>query len=154
MKNKTEPSGRTCDLERPRGVRPTSAPSSELIQMLVKQIKSEIYGWSWCGGWDGSVPPLREREKGSSHHTNTASQWCNLELRCYTANYLQNNTGKNTLERKGSTQKPFLAPSHSINSAKTMLSRLNEVRKRVQRACRRAASTLDQHGASLHRRDP
>lgn len=46
----TVASGSTGDLEGRRGVRPTSAPNSELIQTLVKQIKSEIYGRSWCGG--------------------------------------------------------------------------------------------------------
>lgn len=47
---KTEPSGLTGDLEGRRGVRPTSASDRELIQTLVKQIKSEIYGWTRCGG--------------------------------------------------------------------------------------------------------
>lgn len=46
----TVASGSTGDLGGRRGVRPTSAPNSELIQTLVKQIKSEIYGWSWCEG--------------------------------------------------------------------------------------------------------
>lgn len=36
--------GPTADLEGQRGVRPIPAPDSELTQMVVKQIKSEIYG--------------------------------------------------------------------------------------------------------------
>lgn len=39
-----------ADLKGQRGARPTAAPDSELIQMVVKQIKSEIYGGRWCGG--------------------------------------------------------------------------------------------------------
>lgn len=39
-------SGPTSNLKGQRGVRPTPAPDSELTQMSVKQIKSEIYGGS------------------------------------------------------------------------------------------------------------
>lgn len=46
FKREKELSGPTGDLEGQRGVRPTPAPDSELTQMVVKQIKSEIYGGS------------------------------------------------------------------------------------------------------------
>lgn len=44
--------GPTAVLEGQRGVHPTPTPDSELTQMAVKQIKSEIYGWRWCGWSD------------------------------------------------------------------------------------------------------